>query len=125
MRWRCLQMSIEESGKVDDLLSSQKSRINDMLGKTAGHVASTDWRLSVWSKFGLQWATLTRLAHLVRQQVSVQEYDMLLVSLFRRTLNDLRKRMFTYPSDSLPAIAGLARHMEESLEGRGHYYAGL
>lgn len=120
MRWRCLHASVSESGEVIDHIVSRNSRLDDMLGKNKLVPANPDW-----ADFAQRWGALTRLGHLVRQRVSTQEYDMLLMMFFDETLYELRKRSFTFPSDLLPAVAGFARVVENCLEGRGFYCAGL
>ncbi|KAK7449314.1 hypothetical protein VKT23_013457 [Stygiomarasmius scandens] len=58
-------------------------------------------------------------------QVPEQEYHILLIQEFYRLIVEYRKRSFTFQSDKLAATAGLAQIVEQKLQGRDRYYAGL
>ncbi|KAK4196334.1 heterokaryon incompatibility protein-domain-containing protein [Triangularia verruculosa] len=112
MSWHCLTCISRENGEFVDQIAKQKNAMSQ----------GTSDRLADISD---HWAGLIRMQDVQEEGLTMGTYHDMLVAQFYRIMNDFRDRVFKYRSDQLPAVAALAKAVENRLQGRDRYWAGL
>ncbi|OJD37904.1 heterokaryon incompatibility protein [Diplodia corticola] len=117
MMWHCLTCTEQECGHHEDYNVRRQFDLVD-------HISAVEGSLLLTS-ISERWDTLVRLSESVLAVTGVERYEELAVQLWFRILDHYSTRTLSDHSDRLPAVAALAKTLEDRMGGRNRYLAGL
>lgn len=116
MEWSCLTLAERENRLQIKHASQRQADLLDYV--------SSGYGVGLLSSLSERWNALIRIQEVQATHLGAENYEKLAIQLWYRLVNHYRTRELSNESDRLPAIAGLARILEDKMPGN-HYLAGL